>query len=96
MATDSVRASLEDVAPERFDISVISAGQPTRRVAVASGSTLADLAELAGVSDPSRASAMVGTGELVDASYLLTSADERVSFIQRLAGAGHDGCAARG
>ena len=86
----NAHVAAEAVEPEGLDVSVIAAGQPRRTVSVPLGSTLGHLAELAGVGDPRRTSALVGTGELVDASYVLTPADERVSFIQRLAGARHD------
>jgi hypothetical protein len=73
---------------------VITAGRPTRTVTVPPGATLGDLAELAGAGEREHATALIGTGELVGAGYVLTPADERVSFIQRLAGA--HGTRARG
>lgn len=86
----SASAHLQDaVEPDGFDISVITAGQPTRTVSVAVGSTLGDLAELVGAGGRAGATALVGTGALVDEGYVLTAADDRVSFVQRLAGAGH-------
>lgn len=88
----SAHVLAEDYEPEGFNITVITAGQPSRTVAVPPGSTLGALAEVAGIGDASHTSAMLGTGELVDAGYVLTPADERVSFIQRLAGAGHGVC----
>jgi hypothetical protein len=76
-----------DADTPTFPIKVIMAGKPTRVVEIRHGTTLRELAALLGLHSSDRRSALLGTGDLVGPSYVLTPDDERVCFVSRLAGA---------